>query len=80
MTIVGYAFVNEDMTVVQAIGGDLSPTQLAAFERDYRAIFGAEFSIPVGEDVTVYVGGKYDPETGTFTQPQPEAIIEEPTP
>lgn len=67
----GYAFVNADMVVVNAIGGALNESQLARFEQDYKVLFGAEFSVPVFDGTTVWVGGRYNPETGEFTQPEP---------
>ena len=70
-SVIGYAFINADLVVVNAIGGDLTPQQLAMFERDYAVLFGAEFSVPVFPDTTVYVGGRYNPDTGEFTQPEP---------
>jgi len=71
MTIVGYAFINADLVVVNAIGGDLTPQQLALLEHDYGILFGAEFSVPVFAETTVYVGGRYNPDTGEFSQPEP---------
>lgn len=65
----GYAFVNASLVVVQAIGGELTDGQLAVFERDYGALFGAEFSVPVFDDTAVWVGGTYNPETGEFAPP-----------
>jgi len=80
MTIAGYAFVNAEMKVVNAIGGALSELQLALLERDYAVLFGAEFSVPVYEGTTVWVGGRYNPDTGEFTQPaQAEPVIVEST-
>ena len=67
----GYAFVNAEMVVVNAIGGALLPKQLEQFERDYAVLFGAEFSVPVFDGTTVWVGGRYNPETGEFTPPEP---------
>lgn len=67
----GYAFVNAEMVVVNAIGGDLTPSQLVKFERDYAILFGAEFSVPVYEGTTVWVGGRYNPDTGEFSEPEP---------
>jgi hypothetical protein len=72
MNPVGYAFVNAEMVVVNAIGGDISAEQLPLFESDYRALFGAEFSVPVFEGVTVWVGGRYNPDTGEFSPPDPQ--------
>jgi len=70
----GYAFVNAAMVVVNAIGGDLNDQQLAQFERDYGVLFGAEFSVPVYEGTTVWVGGHYNPDTGEFSPPvEPES-------
>lgn len=60
------------MVVVNFIVGDLTPEQLAQFERDYSVLFGAEFSIPVFSGTTVWVGGRYNPDTGEFTPPEPE--------
>ena len=71
----GYAFINADLVVVNAIGGDLDETQLTQFQRDYAALFGAEFSVPVLDDVTVWIGGCYDPETGEFFPPELSAEI-----
>lgn len=65
----GFAFVNADLIVVQAIGGDLNAKQLEQFERDYAVLFGSEFSVPVMEGVTVWIGGTYNPETGQFAPP-----------
>jgi len=76
MSIAGFAFVNADMVVVNAIGGDLNPAQLTQFERDYGALFDAEFSIPVEEGVSVWVGGAYDPETGIFSPPPAPEVIQ----
>ena len=67
----GYAFLDANLVVVQAIGGALTPTQLAQFERDYRVLFGAESSVAVLEGVTVWMGGRYNPETGEFSEPEP---------
>jgi hypothetical protein len=79
----GYAFVNAEMVVVNAIGGALAPHQLERFERDYRALFGAEFSVPVFDGTSVWVGGTYNPDTGEFfppiepePEPQPEPLPE----
>jgi hypothetical protein len=68
----GYAFVNAEMVVVNAIGGELNEQQLTQFARDYRALFGAEFSVPVYEGTTVWVGGRYNPDTGEFSPPDPQ--------
>ena len=57
-------------------GGDLDEKQLAAFERDYAILFGAEFYVPVLEDVTVWIGGRYNPETGAFAPPDPQPTEE----
>jgi hypothetical protein len=76
VNVAGFAFVDADMVVVNAIGGDLNAAQIAQFERDYGVIFGAEFSIPVGESVTVWIGGTYDPETGIFSPPPTPEVIE----
>ena len=65
----GYAFVNADMVVVNAIGGSLTDAQLIRFERDYAVLFGAEFSVPVYAGTTAWIGGVYNPETGEFSQP-----------
>jgi len=78
-----YAFVDCEMRVVQIIVGALNDAQLAQFEKDYRVIFGAEFWIPVYEDIPIYIGGSYDPDSGAFTpppspEPEPE-IVEETT-
>lgn len=79
--VTGFAFVNAEMVVVQAIGGDLSPEQVATFEHDYGILFGAEFSVPVLEGVDVWIGGRYNPEDGTFVPPehiaQPDQVTEE---
>lgn len=75
----GYAFINAEMIVVNAIGGSLTPEQLEMFERDYRVLFGAEFSIPVFEGTVVWVGGRYNQETGEFIKPidsEPESQFE----
>jgi hypothetical protein len=75
----GYAFVNAEMVVVNAIGGPLNDAQLARFDRDYAILFGAEFSVPVFEGTSVWVGGGYNPETGEFTppvEPAPEPLPE----
>lgn len=79
--ITGYAFVNADMVVVNAIGGELTSDVLAAFERDYAALYGAKFSVPVMEGVTVWVNGTYNQETGEFSPPSeptppPESTLE----
>lgn len=77
----GFAFVNAETVVVQAISGDLNAAQLATFEHDYAILFGAEFSVPVVDDAIVWIGGSYDPATGTFSPPpQPEVVVEEPAP
>lgn len=80
----GFAFVNAEMIVVNAIGGNLTPQQVARFEADYRVIFGAEFAIPVYDDTPIYIGGSYDPDSGTFSppppaEPEPDPIVEETT-
>lgn len=67
----GFAFVNAEMVVVNAIGGNLTPQQLDRFERDYAILFGAEFSVPVFSGTTVWVGGRYNPDTGEFSAPEP---------
>jgi hypothetical protein len=69
MSVSGFAFLDAEMVVVNVIGGELDEKQLAQFERDYAALFGAEFSVPVLENVAVWIGGKYDPETGEFSPP-----------
>lgn len=66
-----YAFVNENMIVVQLITGELTPQQLTQFERDYAILFGAEFSVPVFENTAVWMGGRYNPDTGEFSEPEP---------
>ena len=76
MSVKGFAFVNCDMTVIQAVSGDLNAAQLAQLEHDYAGLFGAEFSIPVGEDVTVWIDGTYDPDTGIFSPPPTPEVIE----
>jgi len=68
----GYAFVNAEMVVVNAIGGELNEQQLTQFARDYRVLFGAEFSVPVFDGTTVWMGGRYNPETGEFSPPDPQ--------
>lgn len=77
----GYAFVNAEMIVVNAIGGDLDADALKVFESDYRVLFGAEFSVPVFDGMTVWIGGRYNPDDGTFSPPepiaQPEPMTEE---
>jgi len=72
MSANGYAFVNADLVVVNAIGGELDEKQLTQFERDYGVIFDAEFSVPVYEGTTVWVGGRYNPNTGEFSPPDPQ--------
>ena len=72
MSANGYAFVNADLVVVNAIGGELDEKQLTQFERDYGVIFDAEFSVPVYEGTTVWVGGRYNPDTGEFSPPDPQ--------
>lgn len=79
-----YAFVDCEMRVVQLIVGALNDSQLARFEADYRVIFGAEFAIPVYDDTPIYIGGSYDPDSGTFSlpptaEPEPDPIVEETT-
>lgn len=69
MNTAGFAFVDAGSVVVNAIAGDIPADLLRQFERDYRVLFGAEFSVPVVEGVTVWIGGKYDPETGEFSPP-----------
>lgn len=79
----GYAFVDCNLIVVQAIGGSLNDAQLAQFERDYKVLFGSEFSVPAYEGTTVWIGGRYNPDDGTFSPPelpaqpdsQPEEIV-----
>jgi len=68
----GFAFVNAEMIVVNAIGGDLDEKQLNQFAHDYAILFGAEFSVPVFEGRTVWVGGRYNPDTGEFSPPDPQ--------
>ena len=69
----GYAFVNAEMVVVNAIGGELNEQQLTQFARDYAILFGAEFSVAVPEGTTVWIGGCYNPDTGEFSPPiEPE--------
>jgi hypothetical protein len=75
MSVSGFAFVDSEMVVVNAIGGDLSPEQISLFERDYRVLFGAEFSVPVTEGITVWIGGMYNPEDGTFAPPVQELPV-----
>lgn len=75
-SVSGYAFVDAEMIVVQAIGGDLDERQLAQFERDYKVLFGAEFYVPVLEGVTVWIGGRYNPDKGEFSPPDPQPIEE----
>lgn len=70
----GYAFVNADLVVVNAIGGELNDDQLAQFEHDYRILFGAEFSVPVFEGTIVWVGGRYNPDNGEFSPPTEEIV------
>lgn len=75
-----YAFVDAEMVVVQIIVGALSESQLARFEADYRVLFRAELSVPVYDDTPVYLGGSYDPQSGTFSPPpesESEPVIEE---
>jgi hypothetical protein len=76
LLVSGYAFVNAEMIVVQAIGGELDERQLAQFEHDYGILFGAEFYVPVLEDVTVWIGGRYNPENGAFAPPEPQPTEE----
>lgn len=72
MSVSGYAFVNAQMVVVNAIGGELNEKQLDQFAHDYAILFGAEFSVPVYEGTTVWVGGRYNPDTGEFSPPDPQ--------
>lgn len=67
----GYAFVNAEMVVVNAIGGELNAMQLERFERDYAILFDAKLSVPVYDGTVVFIGGRYNPDTGEFTQPEP---------
>ena len=72
MLVSGYAFVNAEMVVVNAIGGDLNEKQLEQFAHDYAILFAAEFYVPVMDGTTVYVGGRYNPDTGEFSPPDPQ--------
>ena len=76
-----YAFISADGVVVQVISGILSETQLSTFLSDYRALFGAESAIAIADpSVSVWIGGSYNPESGTFApppSPEPEQLVEE---
>jgi len=78
-----YAFLNAEMIVVNVISGVLTPVEVQRFERDYAILFNATMSVPVEQGVSVWIGGRYDLESGTFTpppspEPEPE-IVEETT-
>jgi hypothetical protein len=79
-----YAFLNANSIVVNLISGALSAQQKAQFLRDYAILFGAVDFVGVEDGVPVWMGGSYDPDSGTFTpppspEPEPEPIEEEPT-
>ena len=69
-----YAFIDRDNLVAQVIVGSLNRTQLAQFERDYAAIFGATKAIEIADDaVPVWIGGTYTLEEGFLPPPPPPA-------
>jgi hypothetical protein len=69
-----YAFIGVDNLVAQVIVGSLNRTQLAQFERDYAAIFGATKAIEIADDaVPVWIGGTYTLEEGFLPPPPPPA-------
>jgi hypothetical protein len=69
MSVSGYAFINDDGIVVQAIGGELDVVQQAQFLRDYSVIFGATQMIEVQDGTSVWIGGSYT--DGVFAPPPP---------
>jgi len=75
MSVSGYAFINADGIVVQAIGGELDVVQQAQFLRDYSVLFGATAIIGVEQGTSVWIGGTYT--DGVFAPPpQPEPLPE----
>ena len=75
-----FAFINADGVVVQLIVGDLNEDERAQFLRDYSVLFAAKEIVAVGADVSVWIGGSYDSDSGAFAPPptpEPEAVIEE---
>jgi hypothetical protein len=75
MSVSGYAFINADGIVVQAIGGELDVVQQAQFLRDYSVLFGATAIIEVEQGTSVWIGGAYtDGQFQSPPQPEPEVI------
>jgi len=75
MSVSGYAFINADGIVVQAIGGELDVVQQAQFLRDYSVLFGATAIIEVEGGTSVWIGGTYtDGQFQPPPQPEPEVI------
>ena len=72
-----YAFIDPNGEVRQLISGDLDPSQIALFERDYAKLFGTTSVVTIADNETqVWIGGTYTPEAG-FTPPpssEPEII------
>ena len=67
MSVSGYAFLNAESVVVNAIGGELNDKQQAQFLRDYAILFGATQIVAVDDDTSVWIGGSYT--DGTFSPP-----------
>ena len=79
MSVSGYAFINADGIVVQAIGGELDVVQQAQFLRDYSVLFGATAIIEVEGGTSVWIGGTYtdgqfQPPPQPDPEPEPEVI------
>jgi hypothetical protein len=66
-----YAFINAENIVIQVISGVLNAQQQAQFLRDYSVLFGAVAVIEVDANVSVWIGGTYNPTDNTFTAPLP---------
>lgn len=73
------AFLNQDSVVVNLLVGDLTEEERARFIEIYHEL-GATTAISVEDETIVWIGGSYDPNSGTFApppSPEPEVIIEE---
>jgi hypothetical protein len=73
-----YAFINAEGIVVNLIVGALSPIEQHRLLADYRVLFGAVQIVAVDDGASVWIGGTYDPDSGTFTPPptpEPEPIV-----
>lgn len=71
--MIKFAYLNEESIVVQVIVGDLDEAAHDILLRDYGVLFNAVKCVRVDNDQSVWIGGRYDNETG-FTPPPPELV------